>query len=279
VQGAPGLAKTRAVKTMAALIDASFQRIQFTPDLLPADITGGEIFHADSTRFEFVPGPIFNSVVLADEINRAPAKVQAALLEGMAERQVTAGGQTHALPSLFFVMATRNPIEQEGTYVLPEAQLDRFLMQTDIDYPDMSVEREVLLLARAEEQGTAPIAPRVSVDQILSARRQISGQHMSEAVQNYLLALVMATRDTAVYSSELDRDIEHGASPRATMALDRCSRARAWLRGRDYVTPDDVQALAHDCLRHRLVPSLAAQARGRNSDSIVDELLQLVPVT
>jgi MoxR-like ATPase len=264
---------------MAGLIDASFQRIQFTPDLLPADITGGEIFHADSARFEFLPGPIFHSIVLADEINRAPAKVQAALLEGMAERQVTAGGQTHELPALFFVMATRNPIEQEGTYLLPEAQLDRFLMQTDIDYPDINIEREILLLGRAEEQAAPVLAPILSVAQIFSARRQIADQHMSEAVQNYLLALIVASRDTTPYGSALDREIEHGASPRATMALDRCSRARAWLQGRDYVTPDDVQALAHDCLRHRVVPAMAAQARGVSSDAIIDDLLNLVPVT
>lgn len=279
VQGAPGLAKTRAVRTMASLISASFQRIQFTPDLLPADITGSEIYRAADGRFEFQPGPVFNSIVLADEINRAPAKVQSALLEAMAERQVTVAGQTHQLPALFFVMATRNPIEQQGTYVLPEAQLDRFLMQADIAYPDIATEHEILTIGRREERGAQLPRSLITSAQILQAREQIASQHMSRAVEEYLVALVVASREPGRYSSQLAADIEYGASPRATLALDRCCRARAWLHNRDFVTPDDVQALAHDCLRHRLVPGIAAQARGSSTDDIIDTLLEMVPVT
>jgi len=280
VQGAPGLAKTRAVKTLADAIEGSFQRIQFTPDLLPADIVGTEIYRANEQQFEFEPGPVFNHFILADEINRAPAKVQSALLEAMQERQVSVGRRTMELPVPFLVMATQNPIEQEGTYPLPEAQLDRFLMQVQVGYPDAHAERAIVSLARAEAtQTVAALTPVLSIEQIDRARRDASAVHMSEAVEQYLVQLVLATRDAAGYSPSLANWIELGASPRASIALDRCSRARAWLNGRDFVTPDDVQALAHDCLRHRIALSIDALADGISTDSVIDSLLEQVPVT
>jgi MoxR-like ATPase len=280
VQGAPGLAKTRAVKTLADAIEGNFQRIQFTPDLLPADIVGTEIYRANEQRFEFEPGPVFNHFILADEINRAPAKVQSALLEAMQERQVSVGRRTMALPAPFLVMATQNPIEQEGTYPLPEAQLDRFLMQVQVGYPDANAERAIINLARTEATRNARTLPPVlTLDQINQARADASAVHMSEAVEQYLVQLVLATRDTTRYSQTLANWIELGASPRASIALDRCSRARAWLNGRDFVTPDDVQALAHDCLRHRIVLSIDALAEGVSANAIVDGLLEQVPVT
>jgi MoxR-like ATPase len=280
VQGAPGLAKTRAVKTLADAIEGSFQRIQFTPDLLPADIVGTEIYRTNDQKFEFEPGPVFNHFILADEINRAPAKVQSALLEAMQERQVSVGRRTMSLPTPFLVMATQNPIEQEGTYPLPEAQLDRFLMQVQVGYPDANAERAIINLARAEATKTAaPVTPVLSIDQINQARTDASAVHMSESVEQYLVQLVLATRDAARYSQPLASWIELGASPRASIALDRCSRARAWLNGRDFVTPDDIQALAHDCLRHRIALSIDALAEGISADSVVDGLLEQVPVT
>lgn len=280
VEGAPGLAKTRAVKTLAGLLDAAFQRIQFTPDLLPADITGSEIYRPETGDFEFLPGPVFNQLILADEINRSPAKVQSALLEAMAERQVSVAGQTYALPRLFMVMATQNPIEQEGTYRLPEAQLDRFLLQLNIDWPDARSENAILELARDEvlHPSHAELEPQLTELQVSTAREQVMRIHMSEPVQEYLVQLVLSTRRPRAYNEELANLIQYGASPRATIALDRCARARAWLLGRDYVTPDDIQAYAHDCLRHRLVLSFAAEARGIDVDWIIDQLLDLVPV-
>lgn len=281
VEGAPGLAKTRAVKTLASLLDAPFQRIQFTPDLLPADITGSEIYRPETGQFEFLPGPLFHQLILADEINRAPAKVQSALLEAMAEKQVSAGSETFQLPRLFMVMATQNPIEQEGTYRLPEAQLDRFLIQLTIDYPDAGTESSILELARQEELTfeTSELPVLVSAAEIFTAREQVTQIHMSAAVQEYLVQLVIGTRKPQAYCETLAQSIAYGASPRATIALDKCARARAWLDGRDYVTPDDVQAFAHDCLRHRLVLSLGAQARGLSADAVIDQLLDLVPVS
>jgi len=279
VEGAPGLAKTRAVKTLAALVDGSFQRIQFTPDLLPGDVTGSEIYRADDGSFEFQPGPVFNNLVLADEVNRAPAKVQSALLEAMGERQVSAGRQTRELPELFMVMATQNPVEQQGTYPLPEAQLDRFLLHVKIDYPQADAENEILELSRAEalEPRHSSIQSVITQTQIHDARREVLGLHMNQAVQEYLVQLVLATRKAESYSQSLADSIEYGASPRATIAIDRCARARAWLQGRDFVTPDDVQATAADCLRHRIVVSLAAQARGLSADDVLDELFDHVP--
>ena len=279
VEGAPGLAKTRAIKEMAEGIEGSFHRIQFTPDLLPGDITGTDIFRPQTGAFEFQQGPIFNNLVLADEINRAPAKVQSALLEAMAERQVSIGSQTYELPSLFLVMATQNPIEQEGTYPLPEAQLDRFLMHVRVSYPDAGAERAILQLARSEAGGTHS-RPESTVSQadIFSARKAVLDIHMAAAVEEYIIQLIVGTREPDRYDSELAGWLEYGASPRATIALDRCARANAWIAGRDYVNPDDVQAVALDCLRHRLIVSFEAEAAGVTSDQIIERLIERIPV-
>jgi len=279
VEGAPGLAKTRAIKQMSEGIEGSFHRIQFTPDLLPGDVTGTDIFRPQQGVFEFQQGPIFNNLILADEINRAPAKVQSALLEAMAERQVSIGTRTYPLPSLFLVMATQNPIEQEGTYPLPEAQLDRFLMQVNVTYPDANAETQILRLARNEATGTAPPAPaQISESDIVAARAEVLALHMAPAVEEYIVQLIMATRSPDSYDPELAQWLEFGASPRATIALDRCARANAFLQGRDYVSPDDVQAVATDCLKHRLIISFEAEAAGVTSEQIIDRLLSIVPV-
>ncbi|MEK9807055.1 MAG: MoxR family ATPase [Halieaceae bacterium] len=279
VEGAPGLAKTRAIKQMSEGIEGSFHRIQFTPDLLPGDVTGTDIFRPQQGVFEFQQGPIFNNLILADEINRAPAKVQSALLEAMAERQVSIGTRTYPLPPLFLVMATQNPIEQEGTYPLPEAQLDRFLMQVNVTYPDAAAETQILRLARNEATGTAPPAPaRISEAAIEGARKEVLALHMAPAVEEYIVQLVMATRSPTSYDSELAQWLEFGASPRATIALDRCARANAFLHGRDYVSPDDVQAVATDCLKHRLIISFEAEAAGVTSEQVIERLLSIVPV-
>lgn len=282
VEGAPGLAKTRAVKELSTVVEGDFHRIQFTPDLLPGDLTGTDVYHPETGSFVFQPGPIFHHMILADEINRAPAKVQSALLEAMAERQVTIGGKTYPLPELFLVMATQNPIEQEGTYPLPEAQLDRFLMYVKIGYPDAHVEHNILTLARSEAIGTlgttsSKITPLSQVA-LFEARRQVLQVHTSEALENYLVQLVVATRNPAVYSDELARWLRFGASPRATIALDRCSKAHAWLAGRDFVTPEDIHVIAHDVLRHRILLSFEAEAEGVSSDDFIDALLRLIAV-
>ncbi|MEX1670118.1 AAA family ATPase [Zhongshania guokunii] len=278
VEGAPGLAKTKAIKTLSDGIAASFQRIQFTPDLLPGDVTGSDIYRPETGAFEFQPGPIFHNLVLADEINRAPAKVQSALLEAMAERQVSVGSNTLQLPPLFLVMATQNPLEQEGTYPLPEAQLDRFLMHVNVAYPDAAAELEILRRVRAEAKGEISQPEPLSQDILLAAREQILNLHMAEAVEEYMVQLVIASREPARLDAELAGWLEVGASPRATIALDRCARAHAWLNDRDYVSPDDVQAIAHDVLRHRLILSFEAEADGIRKDHIIDRLLQVVPV-
>lgn len=278
VEGAPGLAKTKAIKTLSDGIDASFQRIQFTPDLLPGDVTGSDIYRPETGVFEFQPGPIFHNLVLADEINRAPAKVQSALLEAMAERQVSVGSNTLPLPPLFLVMATQNPLEQEGTYPLPEAQLDRFLMHVNVAYPNAAAELEILRRVRAEARGEVHTPQPLSQDTLLTARKQVLELHMAEAVEEYMVQLVVASRDPKALDADLANWIEVGASPRATIALDRCSRAHAWLNDRDYVSPDDVQAIAHDVLRHRLILSFEAEADGIRKDDIIDRLLQVVPV-
>ena len=254
-------------------------RIQFTPDLLPGDITGTDIFRPQTGAFEFQQGPIFNNLVLADEINRAPAKVQSALLEAMAERQVSIGSQTYELPALFLVMATQNPIEQEGTYPLPEAQLDRFLMHVRVSYPDAGAEQAILQLAR-NEAGGSHSRPEGTVSQsdIFSARKAVLDIHMAPAVEEYIIQLIMGTREPGHYDTELAGWLEYGASPRATIALDRCARANAWIAGRDYVSPDDVQAVALDCLRHRLIVSFEAEASGISSDDIVERLIERIPV-
>jgi MoxR-like ATPase len=280
VEGAPGLAKTKAIKALSEGLEANFQRIQFTPDLLPSDITGTEIYRQETASFNFQEGPIFNNLVLADEINRAPAKVQSALLEGMSERQVSVGRQTFDLPKFFLVMATQNPIEQEGTYPLPEAQLDRFLMHVRIGYPDVSAETQILALARGEAiAGSAP-KPSIEISQqtIFDARKEIMQMHMANSVDEYLVQLVLATRSPENYGDDLSGWIEFGASPRATIAIDRCARAHAWLNKRDFVSPDDVQAVAHDCLRHRLILSYEAEADGLDADQAISELLARVPV-
>ncbi|MDO6682947.1 MULTISPECIES: MoxR family ATPase [unclassified Oceanobacter] len=279
VEGAPGLAKTKAINALAQNMEGDFKRIQFTPDLLPGDITGTEIYRPEHHNFEFQPGPIFHNLILADEINRAPAKVQSALLEAMAERQVTVAGVTRPLPALFLVMATQNPIEQEGTYPLPEAQLDRFIMHVRIDYPDADAELKILRLARGEAMDNPTDAlPALSQQDILSARQAVLSLHMSEAVEQYIVQLVMASRNPDRYNAELANWIEYGASPRGTIALERCARSHAWLQGRDYVSPDDVQAVAHDVLHHRLILSFEAEASGKTTDQVIDTLLSLVPV-
>ncbi|MEZ9204666.1 AAA family ATPase [Vibrio splendidus] len=277
VEGPPGLAKTRAVKSLADCVEGDFHRIQFTPDLLPADLTGTDIFRPETGEFTFQSGPIFNSLILADEINRAPAKVQAAMLEAMAEKQVTAGRKTYALPELFLVMATQNPIEQEGTYPLPEAQLDRFLLHLEVAYPDMESELEILRLNRGEAQGNQPVQPEpISQQTIFEARQEVLNIHMADTIEQYIIRLVMATRQPKQYSDQLDQWLDMGVSPRATIALDRCARAHAWLAGRDYVTPQDVQAMAFPVLRHRLLRSYHAQAEGITANQVIAHLISLV---
>lgn len=279
VEGAPGLAKTKAIKDLAEGLEAEFHRIQFTPDLLPADITGTEIYRPETGTFVFQQGPIFHHLVLADEINRAPAKVQSALLEAMAERQVSVGRSTYDLPQLFLVMATQNPIEQEGTYPLPEAQLDRFLMHVKIGYPEASVERRILQQARGEALNSeARPERRVTQETIFAARQEILGLYMADAVEEYLVQLIMATRTPAKHDAELAEWISYGASPRGSIALDRCARAHAWLGGRDFVSPEDIQAVLFDVLRHRLILTFEAEAAGIDQDRVVQRILDVVAV-
>lgn len=283
VEGAPGLAKTRAIQVLSNAVEGDFHRIQFTPDLLPADITGTEIFQPQDGSFQFQKGPLFHNLILADEINRAPAKVQSALLEAMAEHQITVSGTTHKLPEPFMVMATQNPIEQEGTYHLPEAQLDRFLMHVVVDYPDLKAEQEILRLNRAEalqhiQHKEEKQKALITVAEILAARQDVMQLYMEDNVEHYILQLVMASRKPEVYGDELQGVIAFGGSPRATLALDRCSRAHAWLAGKDFVGPDDVQAIAHCVLRHRILLTFEAEAQGYTSDKVIDKLLSLVAV-
>lgn len=282
VEGAPGLAKTRAVKVLCAGIEGDFHRIQFTPDLLPADLTGTEIYRPQDGSFKFQQGPLFHNLVLADEINRAPAKVQSALLEAMAERQITVGRLTYTLPILFLVMATQNPIEQEGTYPLPEAQLDRFLLHVKIDYPSTDEERQILHLARAEAEWEGAIVQEVaataSQETIFSARKELLDVYMAETVEDYLVHLVLATRNLGAYGHDIAAWLQWGASPRATIALDRCARAHAWLAGRDFVGPDDIQAIVYDVLRHRVILNYEAEAEGITPDKVIEELVARVAV-
>lgn len=281
VEGAPGLAKTRAIHQMALLIEGAYQRIQFTPDLLPADITGTEIYRPEDGSFRFQEGPLFNNLILADEINRAPAKVQSALLEAMAERQITVGHKTYPLSALFMVMATQNPIEQEGTYPLPEAQLDRFLMHVKIGYPDSSRERDILRLVRRESmQGTEELEnneQHLPLEHLFAAREEVLQVHVADAVEDYIVRLISSTRREDD-GSDLARWIAFGASPRGTLALDACARAHAWLAERDFVSPEDVQAVAHDTLRHRILLSYEAEADAVDTDSVIDVLLSQVAV-
>jgi len=284
VEGLPGLAKTRAVKCLAKNLETDFSRIQFTPDLLPSDITGSEMYLGEDAdeRFAFQPGPIFANIVLADEVNRAPAKVQAALLEAMEERQITVANTTHELPPLFMVMATQNPIEQEGTYPLPEAQMDRFLMHVYISYPDDAAEKEIIRLVRGE---TAAAGKKAATDlspipqsAVFEARDEIGSVQISEPMEDYIVALVAATRRPTEFSEELSKYIQVGVSPRGSLALDKVSRAHAWLQGRDHVTPDDIRAVINDCLRHRIIPSFEAQADGVTTDDVISQVVKLVAV-
>jgi MoxR-like ATPase len=285
VEGLPGLAKTRAIKNLSKFLDAGLSRIQFTPDLLPSDITGSEIYYSAEGKgeFRFQQGPVFSNLILADEVNRAPAKVQAALLEAMEERQVTVGGKTHRLPDLFLVMATQNPIEQEGTYPLPEAQMDRFLMHVMVTYPAENTERDIMLLVRAEEEPEADTVkatsqPRIPQQTVFQARAEIHRIQMAAAVEQYIEALIHATRHPEKYDNELKKWIKIGASPRGTIGLDKCSRTYAWLKGRDFVRPDDVQAIAHDVLRHRIMLSYDAQAEGMTTNQVISKIVELVAV-
>ena len=282
VEGAPGLAKTTAIKTLAEGIEGDFHRIQFTPDLLPADLTGTDIYRPQTGTFEFQQGPVFHNVILADEVNRAPAKVQSALLEAMGERQVTIGRTTYPLPALFLVMATQNPIEQEGTYPLPEAQLDRFLMHVRIDYPDAEAEQKILSLARTQARERIEHSHRaptqIRQEQIFQAQREALALYLAPQLENYLVQLVLASRDPSPYDQQLASWVAYGASPRGTIALDRCARAHAWLQGRDYVSPEDIHAVVFDVLRHRVLMSFEAEAEGVDADRFIAALLQQVPV-
>lgn len=281
VEGAPGLAKTKAIKTLAESIKATYNRIQFTPDLLPSDITGSDIYVASTGKFEFRKGPVFANLVLADEINRAPAKVQSALLEAMAEWQVSVGGNRYELPKLFMVMATQNPIEHEGTYNLPEAQLDRFLLYIKIDQPDAANERKILQLVRNEDKHQTIFSQdfeKLTVEEVLEARKQVLEVYTSEAVEEYLIQLIMATRHPEKYENSLQGMVRFGASPRATIALDKCSKINAWLEGRNFVTPEDIHAVIYDVLRHRIVLSFEAQAEGITTDDVIASLLKAVPL-
>ncbi|MBU76038.1 AAA family ATPase [Pseudoalteromonas sp. SSMSWG5] len=279
VEGPPGLAKTRAVNALAKGVEGSFQRVQFTPDLLPADVTGTDIYRQQTSEFVFEKGPLFHNLILADEINRAPAKVQSALLEAMAERQVTVGKNTYPLSDLFMVMATQNPLEQEGTYPLPEAQLDRFLLHLSIDYPGAEHELDILRLTRGEaisdKQATTQ---QISQSELFAARKAILGLYLAEPLEKYLVQLIVATREASELDEQLGRWIEYGASPRATIALDKCARAHAWLEGRDFVAPDDIQAVLHNVLRHRIILSYEAQADGISKDDVISRILELVAV-
>ena len=295
VEGAPGLAKTRAIKALGEKIAGDFQRIQFTPDLLPADVTGTEIYRPQEGSFHFQAGPVFHNLLLADEINRAPAKVQSALLEAMGERQVTVGGETYPLPELFLVMATQNPIEQEGTYPLPEAQLDRFLLHVLIDYPSVENELEIMRLVRkealaeitkpsaikaenSEDASEKSVSANISAQEIFAARKEVLNIYMSPEIERYLVEIITATRTPERYSDELARLLTWGASPRASLALDRCARARAWLHERDFVTPEDLQDLTGDVLRHRIIESYEAESDGITPDDVIKKILALVPV-
>ena len=279
VEGAPGLAKTKAIKHLSEGVEADFQRIQFTPDLLPTDITGTDIYNPQEHSFTFQPGPLFHNIVLADEINRAPAKVQSALLEAMAERQISVGNTTYPLPDVFLVMATQNPIEQEGTYPLPEAQLDRFLMHVTIEYPDADAEAQILQLARNEASHTQITPPEpLAIEQLLAARQEVLAVHTAESIDQYIVQLTMATRHPKKIDDELGQWIEFGVSPRATIALDRCAKAHAFIHGRDYVTPDDIHGVIYDVFRHRLILSFEAEAQGITADHVITRLLQKVAV-
>lgn len=281
LEGLPGLAKTRAIKTLAKELDCGLSRIQFTPDLLPSDITGTEIYQPESEeKFIFQQGPIFSNLILADEINRAPAKVQSALLEAMEERQVSVAGKTYAMDSLFMVMATQNPVEQEGTYPLPEAQMDRFLMHVMIDYPDDASELAILRLNRNEQGNSTKIEEnkKLKPEIVFQARKEINEVKISENMEKYIVDIISATRYPSRYAEDLDKWIDFGASPRGSIAIDRASRTHAWMDGKDFVTPENIRAVVHDCLRHRLILSYEANADGINAKQVIDLILDKVAV-
>jgi MoxR-like ATPase len=289
IEGLPGLAKTRAIKALAKNMDSQFSRVQFTPDLLPSDITGSQVYHqnAQGGEFTFDKGPIFANIVLADEINRAPAKVQSALLEAMEERQVTVAGESHAMESLFMVLATQNPVEQEGTYPLPEAQLDRFLMHVVIDYPSVEDEVKVIELVRAEEQLSLDSAQQQKVhheatrtpqDAIFAARKEIAAVTVDSTINRYIADIVYATRTPEKYDEQLASWIEIGASPRASIAFDKCARVNAWMKGRDHVLPEDVRAIAVNVLSHRLALSYQAQGEGLDAKAVISRIIELVAI-
>lgn len=282
VEGAPGLAKTTAIKALADRLEGDFKRIQFTPDLLPSDLTGTEIYRAQTGAFEFQKGPLFHNLILADEVNRAPAKVQSALLEAMGEQQITIGSTTYPLPKLFLVMATQNPIEQEGTYPLPEAQLDRFQMHVSIGYPDANTEKDILKLAQdRDKDGYAKMAKDdayLTQENVFTAQQEVLNMYVAQNLEDYMVELILATRNPAKYDAKLSEMINYGGSPRATIALDRCARAHAFLRGRDHLLPEDIHEVIHDVLRHRLILSFEAEVEGITADHIIDRLLKVVPI-
>jgi MoxR-like ATPase len=277
MEGLPGVAKTRSIKTLGKLVDSEFRRVQFTPDLLPSDVTGSEIYREQTGSFDFQPGPLFGNLVLADEINRAPAKVQAALLEAMEERQVTVAGKTHPLPRLFLVLATQNPIEQEGTYPLPEAQMDRFLLYVNVPYPPAENETAIMRLVRGEKSGAAgQLPPKIAQELIFTARDEVDAVHVSEAAERYIVDLVIGTREPQRHGGDLAKWIRLGASPRGTLALDAAARAHAWLHGQDFVSPENIRAVAPACLAHRVHLSYEAEAAGKTRSEVIEALLQVV---
>jgi MoxR-like ATPase len=277
MEGLPGVAKTRSIKTLGNLVESEFSRVQFTPDLLPSDVTGSEIYREQNGSFDFQPGPIFGNLVLADEINRAPAKVQAALLEAMEERQITVAGKTHKLPQLFLVLATQNPIEQEGTYPLPEAQMDRFLLYVNVPYPPAENEAAILRLVRGEKSGKGAVPPpKISQDLIFSARKEVDAIHVADAAEQYIVDLVIGTREPERHGGDLAKWIRLGASPRGTLALDAAARAHAWLNGQDFVSPDNIRAVAPACLAHRIHLTYEAEAAGKTRTEVIDLLLNMV---
>lgn len=279
MEGLPGVAKTRSIKTLSKLVESEFRRVQFTPDLLPSDVTGSEIYREQTASFDFQPGPIFGNLILADEINRAPAKVQAALLEAMEERQVTVAGKTHQLPPLFLVLATQNPIEQEGTYPLPEAQMDRFLLYVHVPYPKADNEAAILRLVRGEKAGKSTELDKVPQESIFAARQEANSIHVAEPAERYMVDLVIATREPERYDQTLASWIRLGASPRATLALDAAARAHAWLNGQDFVSPDNIRAVAPACLAHRVHLTYEAEAAGKTRHDVIEQLLKtVVPV-
>ncbi len=279
VESPPGLAKTRAINALSEGIEGDFHRIQFTPDLLPSDLTGTDIFRQETGEFIFEKGPLFHNLILADEINRAPAKVQSALLEAMAERQITVGKKTYPLPELFLVMATQNPLEQEGTYPLPEAQLDRFIMHLELDYPDAQTEKEILQLNHKEilQQRVAEVTPLLN-EQIFTIRNEVMKINIAAHLEQYLIDLIIATRKPQNYGSQLKEWISYGASPRATLALMRSAKAQAWLDNRDYVMPDDIIKNLYPVLRHRLILSYEAEAQGINANRVIKEIINQVAI-